>query len=263
VNFNRERVDSSGKQQFADRSIVNREFTVDRQPGLMLFGRLLPGTPADSWYYVGLFNGNGANASNDDAQMMWLARYQWNFLGRDLAFSQSDVKLREKAAGSLAFAAVGNRSPYTRFSTEGGGELDGFEPGEPGQYDLRQKVLELAFQYRGLSIQAELHRKDVTDNTTGERTALRGGYAQAGFFPWALAHEIPRALELAVRWALVDPDRTAVDDDRRELTFGANWFFHGHDNKITVDFSRLELDQAAPAPVLRDHRLRVQWDVSF
>lgn len=262
ANYNRERVDSSGKQQFADRSIVNREFTVDRQPGAMLFGHLLPGGRADSWYYLGLFNGNGANASNDDSRMMWLARLQWNFLGRDLPFSQSDVKIREKPAASVAYAAVGNRGLYTRYSTEGGGQLDGFEPGTAGRYGLRQDLLELAFHCRGLSFQHELHWKDIEDHTTGLSTKLEGAYVQAGFFPWALSRALPRPLELAVRWAFVDPDRSAPDDDRRELTFGANWFFSGHDNKLTADFSRLELEQAA-APTLVDHRLRVQWDISF
>ena len=60
ANFNRERVDSSGRQQFAERSIVTRVFTIDRQPGVMVFGRLLADRPADSWYYLGVFNGNGA-----------------------------------------------------------------------------------------------------------------------------------------------------------------------------------------------------------
>ena len=47
-----------------------------------------------------------------------------------------------------------------------------------------------------------------------------------------------------------------------QLTFGANWFFSGHDNKITADLSLLDLDQAA-APPLEDRRFRLQWDISF
>jgi len=262
VTYNRERVDSSGRQQFVERSIVNREFTLDRQPGVMISGHLWEGSPVDSWYFLGLFNGNGAGAPNDDAHPMWTARYQWSVLGRQLPFSQSDLKVRDQPAGTLSFAATGNRSPYTRFATEGGGQLDGFEPGEAGRYDLRQYVQELAFMYRGLSIQQELHWKEVTDNQTGVVTKLKGAYAQAGFFPWALSHRLPKPLELAVRVAWVDPDRSQHDDDRRELTFGANWFFSGHDNKLTADFSRLELDQSE-APRLRDYRFRLQWDVSF
>ena len=52
------------------------------------------------------------------------------------------------------------------------------------------------------------------------------------------------------------------DDDRREWTLGANWFFSGHDNKLTLDLSRLEQDVPA-AETLHDNRLRIQWDISF
>ena len=43
INFNRERVDSSGKQTMVERSIMNRVFTIDRQIGMMLYGRVNPG----------------------------------------------------------------------------------------------------------------------------------------------------------------------------------------------------------------------------
>lgn len=39
ADYSRERIDSSGKQQFADRSIVNRAFTLDRQKGATVLGR--------------------------------------------------------------------------------------------------------------------------------------------------------------------------------------------------------------------------------
>jgi hypothetical protein len=193
---------------------------------------------------------------------MWMARWQWSPLGRQLPFSQSDVEHHEKPAGTLAFATAGNRGPYTRFSTEGGGQLDGFEAGGAGRYGLRQYVQEIAFKYRGFSVQQELHWKEVTDRETGLVTDLKGAYAQAGFFPWALAKALPRPLELAVRWAWVDPDRSRPEDERRELTVCANWFFSGHANKLTADVSRLDL--ARPdAPASTEHRFRLQWDISF
>ena len=63
VPYNRERVDSSGKQQFAERSIVTPWFTLDRQQGAALFGRLWKGTRADSWYNVGVFSATGRGGS--------------------------------------------------------------------------------------------------------------------------------------------------------------------------------------------------------
>jgi phosphate-selective porin len=262
ATYNRERVDSSGKQQFVDRSIVNREFTLDRQVGLMVGGHLWRGSPADAWYMVEVFNGNGAGTSNDDASMMWMARYQWQFFGRDLPFSQTDVEYHEQPAASLSFATMKNRSPFTRFSSDGGAQLDGFEDGETGQYDLRQFLEEAAFKYRGFSFQHELHWKEVQDNLNGVTTDLRGTYAQIGYLPWARSGSLFKPLELAFRYAWVDPNTSLPQDDRTEMSFAANWFFAGHNNKVTFDVSRLTLEQH-DGPRLEDHRARLQWDISF
>ena len=48
VLYNRERVDSSGKQQFVERSISTYAFTVDRQVGATLGRRFAAGTTMDS-----------------------------------------------------------------------------------------------------------------------------------------------------------------------------------------------------------------------
>ena len=55
INYNRERVDSSGRQTFVERSIVNRVFTIDRQVGVLAKGHLNKGTAADFRYYAGIF----------------------------------------------------------------------------------------------------------------------------------------------------------------------------------------------------------------
>ena len=43
AQYNRERIVSSGKQQTVERSLLTRPFTVDRQQGVSLFGRLKNG----------------------------------------------------------------------------------------------------------------------------------------------------------------------------------------------------------------------------
>jgi len=262
VNYNRERADSSGRQQFVERSIVNREFTVDRQPGAMVAGHVLPGSVFDSWYMFGVFNGNGAGSPNDDGAMMWFARYQWQFFGRDLPYAQTDVEYHDKPAASLSFATLRNRSRFTRFSGSGGGQLDGFEDGVAGQYELTQFLEETAFKLKGLSVQHEFHWKTVDDTVNHTTTALRGSYTQAGYLPWARSESSLAPMELAYRFAWVDPDTSAERDARREHSLGVNWFFSGHDNKITFDFSWLTMEQLA-ATTLSDSRFRLQWDISF
>ena len=228
----------------------------------MVGGQLFSGRRVESRYYFGVFNGAGAGAANDDSSMMVVGRYQWHVFGRVLGYAQSDIERSEKPLGTLAIGASRNRSRYTRFSGSGGGQLDGFEPGEPGQYRLRQLVEEIAFKYRGFSLQHELHWKEVHDRSSEETTRLGGVYVQAGYFLNGLSERLPSPLEVAVRYARVDPDTATAADERDEWTVAVNWFFAGHDNKLTFDASRLTLFDTS-ASRLTERRVRAQWDISF
>ena len=270
ADYSRERIDSSGKQQFTERSIVNREFTLDRQKGAMAVGRLAEETLWDSEYYAGVFTGQGrgvfrerrvpANAS--DGSPLWLLRYQWNPLGGGVGFSQSDLEKREKPRLSVAVATAGNRSSYTRFSSSGGGQLDGFEAGRPGQYSLRQQLEETAFKYRGLSVQQEWHWKRVFDYVAQRRTQMRGSYLQTGYFFNEIYSKIPEQLELAARIAFVDPDTGRTGDVMHEAGLAVNWFFKGHADKLTFDVGRYGM-QDRNGLRRSTFGIRAQWDVSF
>lgn len=269
VDFNRERVDSSGRQQFVERSIVNRIFTLDRQVGAQVKGHLFEGTPADIRYWAGVFTGEGRGVRNDDTDFMYMGRLQWNFLGRDLAFKQTDVEYTEQPTASFSLSAATNDGRCTRWSSSGCGNLDGFESAanaQDGQYSIDQFQQGFAFKWRGLSIQEELHWKDIEDNISGVESELRGGYIQAGYFFNDIFPSIPKQLELAARFAFVDEpnrDNILLENTREEFTIGANWFIAGHNNKITLDYSRLTLDDAIENRDVSDNRFRVQWDVSF
>jgi hypothetical protein len=261
VEFNRERVASSGDQQFVDRSIVNRDFTLDGQIGGMAFGRVRQGRVLDSQYFFGLFLGAGRLSGNDDSYPMYLGRYQWNFFGRDAGFSQTDVEYSEKPAGTVGIAAAWNRGKYTRFSSSGGTELDGFETGLAGQYELKQEMIDFAIFYQGFSAQGEAHRKRVVDHVNGSTTDLRGAYVQAGYFPHHLWRSMPAKLELAGRLGFVDPDTTIGSDSQSEVSFAVNWYINQHRNKINFDLSRIGVDD--PAGGESELRVRLQWDLSL
>lgn len=270
ADYSRERMDSSGKQQFTERSIVNRAFTIDRQKGAMALGRVNKGTSADMQYFAGVFTGQGRGVFRErrvpgdarDGSPLWLLRYQWNPVGGGVSLSQSDLEPEKGPRLSFSVATSGNRSSYTRFSSSGGGQLDGFEPGLPGQYSIQQQLEETAFKYRGLSIQHEWHWKRVRDNLDGRRVNMRGSYWNAGYFLHESFRKVPKQLEIAGRYAFVDP-QTGVSGDRiGELGGAVNWFFNGHNNKLTLDVSRYGLlreDGSRRSGI----GARLQWDVSF
>jgi hypothetical protein len=259
--YNRERVDSSGKQTFVERSISTYAFTLDRQRGITIAKLWAPDTRANQWLFFGVFEGDGREPGPRGDGEMYMARWQWHFLGPDLPFVQSDLKFLDKAAASFSLAASTVTGPYTRFSSSGGGQLDGFEQGSDDRYQLDQWLQELAWKYRGFAFQQEFHVKHIKDRELGNESTLRGGYLQFGKAwrtPWFGASP----MELALRYAQVDWDNTPADRNQRELTVAGNLFFDGHNNKLTMDISRLWLDYAGAGDDA-DTRIRLQWDISF
>ena len=269
IDLNRERVDSSGRQQFVERSIVNRQFTIDRQLGAQVKGHLFKNTAADMRYWAGIFNGEGRSINNNGNSHMYMGRLQWNFLGRDLKWRQTDVEYTDLPTGSFAIAGATNKGTCTRWSSSGCGNLDGFtRPGDADQdqFKIDQYVQELAFKYRGFSFQQEYHRKDIEDRVLDTDSELTGFYAQTGYFFNNLIPSWPSQLELAARYAYVEEPNAvdrSFDNEREEYTLGANWFFRGHNNKITMDYSHLTLDDGLLDQDDSENRVRLQWDVSF
>ncbi|MBC8284286.1 MAG: porin [Nitrospinae bacterium] len=268
INYNRERVDSSGRQTFVERSIVNSVFTIDRQVGVLLKGRLNKGTAADFRYYAGIFNGEGRSVQNTSDSMMKMVRFQWNPLGRDLKWRQSDVKRHEKPTLSLAGAWAGNKSGCTRWSSSGCGNLDGLPRSDtnPDKYDINQYVAEVAYKHQGFALQSEYHWKIIGDAETLENHEMEGAYVSVGYFFNEVIPAIPEELELAFRYAYVDEPnstRTIQENKRQEFTWGANYFIAGHGNKITADFSYLTLDDRRLDDRFDETRFRLQWDISF
>ncbi|WP_020532102.1 porin [Flexithrix dorotheae] len=263
IHYNRERIISSGKQQTVDRSILTRPFTIDRQQGVSLYGNLDGGGLANFSYWISALTGTGrGNNFNDDKYLMYMTRWQWNFFGRILPFESSDTKYHSKPAGVIALAAVTNRSPYTRFSQSGGGQLGQFEEGSAGQYRVNQLLLETALMYKGFSWQNEFHWKEIQDKINLTTTEMSGVYFQAGYFLNGLVSWVPKPLEIAYRQAFYDPDIVSENDIREEQTIVVNWFFKDHLNKLTAEVSFFDL-QVAPQTTVNETRLRVQWDVSF
>lgn len=263
AQFNRERIISSGKQQTMERSIITRPFTIDRQEGISVFGRLDGNGLADFNYWASIFMGTGRGArDNDDKHPMLMGRLQWNFTSSPLVFSGSDLKYYKKFTAILAVAGVTNQSPYTRFSTAGGGQLEGFEEGVAGQYRVNQLMEETAWKYKGFSWQQEFHWKKIDDKVNNKITTLTGNLSQLGYFPHYKWKNFPDKIELYIRHAFYDPDATRDSDYQQEFSTGMNWFIKGHRNKLTTEYSyfyySLDTDQLQSGS-----RVRLQWDVSF
>ncbi|ARN75478.1 porin [Oceanicoccus sagamiensis] len=260
AHYNPERVTSSKDMTLAERSMVNDYFTLDRQQGVSLLGRLDKGGTLDSNYWIDVFNGTGRTEGNDNTNVMLVGRYQWNLLGEKLDTAMSDLARRQQPAAYIAVAASENSSRYSGFNSDGGRQLPGFvDYGLDDQYDIEQWMLDGKYHYNGFSLQGEYHQKDVEDTVTDNTTAMRGWFIQSGFFPSSWLPSVPPQLELTARYATVDTDNDGTE--LSETLLGMNWYFFGHRNKITADIGQYEVDE----PLSRgdELRFRLQYDLSF
>ena len=264
VEYSQERVISSGQQQMVERSIINRPFTIDRQQGVEVYGHLDGKGIANFNYAFAALTGTGrGNRENDDKNLMYFGRLQWNFLGEPLDFVGGDLEFHEKPSAKIAVAAVTNRSPYTRFSQSGGGNLVGFDLDNPGQYRTNQYNLESALMYKGFSWQSEWHHKQIIDKLNNNaETKLTGYYLQAGYFFHGVFDWFPKDLEFATRYSQFKPNVNFSYNKETETSFIFNWFFSGHKNKLSAELSYFDFYQAT-LPYNTGWRFRLQWDISI
>ncbi|MDC8830105.1 porin [Alteromonas gilva] len=262
--YSRERSISSGGQQLLDRSIINRIFTIDRQQGAAIYGDLGGQDMTSFSYWLGIGTGNGLGSNrNDGGAPLYYGRLQWNITGKNFGFKASDLQFSQSLKANVAVAYSSNESAFTRFSSSAGGQLEGFDAGIANQYKIDQYNIDFALKYRGLNAQGEYHEKTITDSAQQDaETDYRGFYVQAGYFGHAAFEWWPKPLELALRYATYHETDNLLDEKHFERAVAANWFFNGHNNKLTADITQFDIEQVALGSV-DEVRYRLQWDLSF
>ena len=264
LEYSRERSISSGGQQMLDRSIVNRIFTIDRQQGAAIYGDIGEKQAQYISYWLGVAAGTGRGSnSNDGGAPLYYGRLQWNLFGTPHGFKASDLSLRESPLASMAVSYSSNESAFTRFSSSGGGQLTQFTSGIDNQYRIEQHNVDIALMYKGISAQAEYHEKSVTDSSRNNlKTSFTGHYVQMGYLGNRLIDWWPKPLEIAVRYATYSENDHQEDEKHYEHAVALNWFFNGHNNKLTTDITRFDIDHDALGS-FDEMRFRFQWDVTF
>jgi phosphate-selective porin OprO and OprP len=270
VPWNRQRVVSSQNLQMIDRASSQDEFTMDRQIGVMLHGKLFN---KKFEYYTGAFNGNARNqSSNGNNEMLYIARASWNpfgAYGKGIGEVESDINFSEKPLAHLSAAiSYDGAADRERFSST---TIDLDAPVGTGvtlkEVNKTSVVCEYGLKYRGFSTSAEAYWRRFDDiranniDSIGSGVIIdRGFFVQGGYFI------MPKKIELAGRYSLVDFDDERDEDAVRETTVGVNWFINEtHDNKL--QFNWIRQDNELPNSVSRsddiDNTFRMQYQLAF
>ena len=116
-----------------------------------------------------------------------------------------------------------------------------------------------AFKWRGLYAQGEYFTGKADGQTSHVTLHAQGAYGQAGYFI------IPNQLEIAARYAYLDPNSDATNDHWVESTGAVSWYVNKHNMKVQADYTNIYKQQALNGGPneSNDKRVRFQVQVMF
>lgn len=227
---NRERVVSSGNLQFAERSIANGRFTLDRDFGYFNYFRV--GERRPFIIKTAISSGEGRNALNGDRGLCYTGRMEWlvlNNFENEGDYSEGDVDRHEHAALS-----IGGTYSFNHMARRVGGQLG------PNLYhaaDISSAFLDMMFKYRGIGVLGELFYRDSPlgpQYKAGDPVLYvysgRGLNLQA-------SKMISLQNEIAFRYTRVDPHKKIGSFENRQdvLSLGLTRYLAGH--RVKVQFN--------------------------
>lgn len=230
---NRQRVISSGQQQFADRSIVNATLTLDRDFGLFAYYSLPLGTSMVN-LKAAITSGDGRNASTINDGLAYTGRMEFLPFGSfKNGGDYSEGDLEREISPKLSLAAGYS---FNHKSSRTGGQLG------PDLYQFRDFgtfTADLLFKYQGWAYSAEYMNRTADNPITVDGLgSVRYIYSGSGLNQ-QLSYCFPNKVELAARYSQLWPGTPIRSFERRaeEAWLGGGKYFNGHRIKVQMHIS--------------------------
>jgi hypothetical protein len=230
---NRQRVMSSGDQQFPDRSIVNGTFTLDRDMGL--WAEYATGTERFPVVLKGaLTSGEGRAVNTGNAGIAYTGRVELLPLGAFLnGGDQFEGDLSREPEPRVA---IGLTLSHNEQGQRTGGQL--------GQYlfaprDMDVGHADLLLKVRGFSFSTELMRRRARNPITSDGVETRAVRVGSGVTAQA-AYLFHNDVEVGARWSKVDPHRSIWSEleAQREMSGVLTRYIRGHRVKMHLEVLR-------------------------
>lgn len=232
---NRQRVNSSGQLQFADRSLVNENFTLDRDFGVSLnLSKKIGNVPINA--KAAISTGEGRAASSTDAGLAYTGRVEFLPLGdftNDNDYQEGDLEREETPKLS-----IGGGYSYNDRTKREAGQLGRFVQ---NPFTFKIAFADAIFKYAGFAYQAEYMRRDVdnpfniTDEDDPQETVAYKGWGINQQVSYLLNH----GYEIAGRYTYVEPhkDIQAFERQTEVMEVGLTKYMKAHRLKFQLNGS--------------------------
>ena len=235
--FGLEQLTSDTTLYIIERSLPTGAITPERQIGVELWGKpfttIWPAQKELLTYYAGIFNGNGRNINNNDNNnFMYVGRLELMpfkgkifgqpsslKLGGDVLNSRDDKGTNISQAGNLLVNSDGSLSSYV---------LPGADERTAWSVDAWLNIG--PFDLIGEYLEEYVNGRTVNGAPPGFANFTTNGFQiTSGFFL------IPKKFQAAVQWQYLNPGQRG-NDGIYSITGGLNYYIHGDDLKLMVDY---------------------------
>lgn len=232
---NRQRVISSGDQQFSDRSIVNATFTVDRDFGFFASYK-------HNYFAVlgALTSGEGRNSIKSNSGLSYTGRIEvlpfGAFTGKN-DYQEGDLDREVKPKVSL-----GASYNFNDDAVRAGGQLG---PDLYQKTDMSTFSIDLLFKYKGFAIYSEYMQRNCASPVTfnSDTSSFQPVYTGNGFLQ-QISYNFKKNWELALRYAEITPFSSVYNNasfpginlkKNQEFMFGVSKYIYGHRLKVQLN----------------------------
>ena len=245
---NRERVISSQKLQFVDRSLLNSKLNIDRDEGIQLRNHFNVG----NWVLRQAFSiskGEGRIYKGENFGNDYTARFEILPFGKFASkgdYFSADLKREPEPK-----LALGITYDYNNNAIKSRGQLGSVLT---ETRDLETVFIDMMYKHKGLSVMAEYANKQVNNasplilNTDGE---LIESFYTGSAINVQLGYLFKNNWEVSARYTMVSPERITPNNELRQYTFGLSRYIVGHNLKIQSDFSLLKEASKADKRIIR------------
>jgi hypothetical protein len=230
---NRQRVNSSGDLQLADRSIVNSTFNIDRDFGVQFYYN----NAIQEFNYVlraAISSGDGRNITSSDRGLAYTGRLELLPFGKFTNggdYFEGDLAREPKPKVSFGVTYSNNQNAIRT-----GGQLGKFLY---DSRDIQTSMADFLLKYNGWAFAAEYLRRTavdpITTNEDGDQRFVYVGHGQN----FQGSYLFKNNYEIVGRYSQVRPDNDiqTLEEKIQQYTVGVTKYIRGHRLKLQSDLT--------------------------
>jgi len=220
-----------------ERSLPTGAITPERQIGVQLWGQPFASVWPDEkdllTYYAGIFNGNGRNTTvNDNNNFMYVGRLESTLFKSKMWGQESSLKLGADVLNSRDDAGV-NISQSLNLLVNADGSLSPFTL--PGADERTAWSVDAWLKLGPFDLIGEYLQEKVNGRTVNGVPPGFADFTTNGYYITAAYFLIPKKLQAAVQWQDLNPGQKG-NDGIHSITGGLNYYIHGDDLKLMVNY---------------------------